>query len=296
MLRNRNRKTAPPLKSISSVTKKRTTKKCVQKKPVQKKRSQDLGPSRDRRLNTVTATIYPDSVEEFLHADELSILPSDLTEAAKLNLVRLFFQRTPQSGLFAELCDEKSHGEHATRTAVKLAVCWTLSGFLAGTWQRVDWVSSVIFDICKCFRLVVEDRHVYTPDLEDLVQNMREQLYMISDSPNFKKMTCEEVYRRYTAVFIPEGYLTRRDILDFMPHMEWPLTREEVGQHLLNAYSKDEFLEFDWSRGVAGLIVKCLEFNYEGPAPWWVPKAVKAPKRRASQRGREAERQRVRKI
>jgi hypothetical protein len=137
----------------------------------------------------LTSNTYGVAVQEYLHATELFIRPRDLSEAAKLNLFRLFSQRTPEPGLFAE------------------------------------W--------------------------------------------------CEELYQLYAGAFISKDYLTDRHILDFVPHNTWPLTREEAGQHLSNAYFFDEFSQLDWSRSVARSVVKCLELSYRNLTFGGFPKDVK---------------------
>ena len=155
-------------------------------------------------------------------------------------------------------------------------MCWTFSGFPPGSWQRNDLIEAVIWELCYCFRPVVQERGSYAQANEDIVQDTKEKLLTISDSPNFAEMACEELFQRYVVALLPEGYLTNRDILDFMPG--WPLTREEVGQHLSYSYGNDEFWEFDWSRGPGFLIKKCLDIHYKNPFAWWVPRAPRATK------------------
>jgi hypothetical protein len=222
-------------------------------------------PCNSRTALPERSTSQPDSssdiLQEFLHADELHIMPIDLSETGRLNLFRLF------AGLF----DEESPEEHKSRTFAKLAVSWTLSGFLPGSWQRRNFISEVIWDLCNCFDIIVQERGSFTQVDECILRDTKEKLHTIPDRLNFVEMTCEDLFQVCVAAFIPAGYLTSRDIGNFMPHMKWPLTREEVGRHFSNA-------EFDSSRGVGVSLQKCLNFHYKDTFPWWVPRAPRAAK------------------
>jgi hypothetical protein len=206
-------------------------------------------------------------------------MPSDLSETGKLNLFRTIFQGAIQPGCSAGPFDEESPEEHESRIFVKLAVAWTLSGFPPGPWQRIGWIESVIWELRHFFfDSAVQEGGSYAKVKQDTIYDLKEKLLTISDRPNFAGVTCEELFRLYVAALIPKGYLTRRDILDFMPRMKWPLTREEAGEHLSNAYGDDELLQFDSSRGVAVLVQRCLNFHYQNTFAWWVSRTPRVAK------------------